>query len=95
LNYVSDILKNPAVKAGLSLASPQAALIAEGIQALMLSFGSQKKSHKAEEVFRVIDARAAQLIKELSETKSTIRKGELEIRLHELLEIGQRWDRIT
>lgn len=92
---VNGVLSNPAVKTGLRLAGPQASLIAEGVQALMLTFASAKPTHKEADVLDLIDTRAAELIQELAETKSRSRRSELEIRLHELLEIGQRWDRVT
>lgn len=93
---VNSVLNNSAVKAGLALAGPHATLMAEGVQALMLTFaGSRQRRHKASEVLSIIDKRAAELIESLSKAKSRRLRAELEIRLHELLEIGQRWDRAT
>lgn len=96
LGAVGRVLDNPIVKAGLRLAGPQASLIADGLKALMLAFGGRRKrKYKAKDVFKIIDKRAAELIETLATTRSKHERDEVEIRLHELLEIGQRWDRKT
>jgi len=93
---VEGILGNPIVRTGLKLAGPQASLIVDGVRALMLTFGgSHHKEYTAQDVLKLIDQRAAKLIERLATTKSQSMRKETEIRLHELLEIGQMWDRAT
>lgn len=95
LSKVDAALSNPAVRTGLRMASPEAALALDALRALTGGLFS-KKTHAASEVLGVIDARLANYIRELARKGiSKPRKEELEIRIHELLGVLDAWDKVS
>lgn len=95
LSGVDAVLGNPAVRAGLRIASPEAALAVDVVRALASGL-IQKRGHAASEVVAVIDQRFAGYIRDLTQKGiSEPRKRELEIRIHELLGVLDAWDKVS
>ena len=88
LSNVQAVLNNPLVKQGIRVASPEVALGLEIIEGLFA-----KPMREASEVLKVIDKRLAELLKQLAESKSKLAIRELEVRIHELLEILNEWSK--
>lgn len=89
LSNVQDVLSNPVIRQGLKIVAPEIAIALEIVQGL---FG--KKKPQASDVLKIIDARLADLIRQLATTKSRLLRNELEIRIHELLGILNSWNKI-
>jgi hypothetical protein len=93
---LQSALNNPVVKQGLRTLSPQGLMAAEaliGVFSFLVKL-PKKKRRQIHVMLELLDERAGEIIEELAKPNTQAHQQELEIRLHEILEIGQRWDRV-
>lgn len=89
LSNVQSVLSNPVLRQSLKIIAPEVSIALEIVNSLFL-----KQEPIASDVLRIIDLRLADLLKQLTITKSELLRSELEIRIHELLGILNAWNKI-
>ena len=92
MDQVQKVLQNPAVKAGLRVASPQVAIFVEMIVPAVSFIFNKRRKPKIDTLLNVIDEQLAETIDELSSTDSRVLRRQLEIKAHTLLEILVKWN---
>lgn len=93
MDKVTALLKNPVVRTGLKIASPELAIGVEVALALVQSM--QPRKPDITELLKIIDKKLASILEQLSEEQPLHYKRELEIRAHQLLEIIVEWNKIN
>jgi hypothetical protein len=92
MDKVTELLSNPAIRAGLSAVSPSLSL---GVEAVLAIVSSLRRKPGVDELLAIIDDKLAKALRELA-TKNPpfFYKRELEIRAHQLLEIVMEWEKV-
>jgi len=92
MDKVTELLANPAIRAGLTAVSPSLGL---GIEAALAVVASLRRKPGVAELLDIIDDRLAKVLKELATGNPPFfYKRELEIRAQQLLEIVIEWEKV-
>lgn len=92
MDRVTELLSNPAIRAGLTAVSPSLGL---SIEAALAVVSSLRRKPGVSELLSIIDERLAHVLKELATANPPFfYKRELEIRAQQLLEIVIEWEKV-
>lgn len=84
-------LNNPIILTGLKLVSPELVTLGQMVAGVFSKRGKKRELNK---LLQVIDEEIADCLERLSNAKSSAMKNELQIRVHELLHVLQKWERV-
>jgi hypothetical protein len=98
MNFFKRLMKNPGLRQGVTAANPMAGFALNTIASL-LSINRNVVNKEVEQLVRWIDARADKMMAQCADSKlSPKRRKEIEIRLHETLDMlndigkGKPWE---
>ena len=89
MDAVTNILSNPALRAGLGNS------MSIGLEVATILYSKIAMEVSNQRLLSLIDRELAYWAKEYSTTKSVVYKRELEIRIHTILGILNEWEKIT
>ena len=93
MQQVQNLLNNPVFKLTLKAIAPE---IAIGLDLIVKTIGDIMGSYDPlDALLSVIDERLAEVLQELSSTRSEFHRRNLEVRAHELLGILNEWEQVT
>ena len=92
MDRVTELLSNPAIRAGLTAISPS---LSVGVEAALVIASSFRHKPGVADLLNIIDEKLAKVLRQLTtEDPPFFYKRELEIRAHQLLEIMVEWEKV-